>query len=514
MPQLIGTVRSALPRTRIDERVRRTADACRNVRISPAQARRQLAAQLVRQQLERPPSGIDGGGEHRTDRTADGVADAGVADDGVADTLRRVTAALEQAAIPYLVVPPDPDRPCRVAVPRRFQRRSRQALRGFDHEAGAPSCEVEYWPLEPALTDRLWQWRWEAADHLLGGDPATVDELDIGDRRYPTARGVAAQPKVDQVTFPIDIVYTWVDSTDPDWLAGKRTVAHEIDPHVHSGDADDPSRYHSHDELRYSLRSVAMFADFVRHVFVVTDGQVPSWLDTEHPRLTVVDHSEIFADDRCLPTFNSHAIESRLHHIAGLAEHYLYLNDDFFFGRPVPPEGFFHANGTTKLFLSGAKIPAAGASGAARSVDAAAQNTRRLIHQRFGRLASNKLKHTPYAQRRSVLFEMEQVLREDFARTAASRIRSTEDVPVPSSLFHYYAYLTGRAVPGRITSRYVSLGEAGLARRLRGLGRRRDFDVLCVNDSVDAHTNDLERRSRLLERFMASYWPTKSPFER
>ena len=39
-----------------------------------------------------------------------------------------------------------------------------------------------------------------------------------------------------------------------------------------------------------------------------------------------------------LPTFSSHAIESRLHHVPDLAEHFLYSNDDMFFGRPVDPE--------------------------------------------------------------------------------------------------------------------------------------------------------------------------------
>jgi hypothetical protein len=344
-------------------------------------------------------------------------------------------------------------------------------------------------------------------------DVEDVEDVDNGARRYPAARSVASEPRVDEVTFPIDVVYTWVDGTDPEWLAGKMAALREVDPTAHTADADDPSRYQSHDELRYSLRSMATFADFVRHIFIVTDGQVPTWLDTGHPRLTVVDHREIFPEQGCLPTFNSHAIESRLHHIEGLAEHYLYCNDDFFLGRRLAPDRFFHANGLTKFFSSPARIPVA-PSGAARSVDAAAQNTRRVIHQRFGRQADHKLKHTPYPQRRSVLFEMEAAMREEFARTAASRVRSIEDLPLPSSLFHYYAYLTGRAVPGRITSRYVSLGEAGLSRRLRGLRRRRDFDVLCVNDSVDAHTDDLRRRSRLLQRFMASYWPTASPFER
>jgi hypothetical protein len=323
-----------------------------------------------------------------------------------------------------------------------------------------------------------------------------------------------AEPHVDEVTFPIDVVYTWVDGADPRWRAKKQAALQGMDPDAYATDAADPSRFHSHDELRYSLRSVVENAEFVRHIFVVTDGQVPSWLATDHDRVTIVDHREIFPDASYLPTFNSHAIESRLHHIPGLAEHYLYFNDDFFLTRPVAADKFFHANGMTKFFPSPALIDDTVPATELRSVDAAAANTRRLISARFGRQVQHKLKHTPYPQRRSVLYELEDATREQFDRTAGSRVRSHDDIAIPSSLYHYYAYLTGRAVPGRISSLYVSLGERNLHRRLRALKRRRNRDVLCINDAVDAHTGGHAWRSRRLQRFMAAYWPTASPFER
>lgn len=355
----------------------------------------------------------------------------------------------------------------------------------------------------------------EATARLTAMGRAALDQ-----RSRPVHRGApqtavpAAAPHFDDVTFPIDLVYTWVDSEDPDWLASKHAALGQLDEDHHTVDGDDPSRHRSYDELRYSLRSVAAYADFVRHVFIVTDGQVPSWLDLDNDRVTVVDHRDIFADHRCLPTFNSHAIECFLHHIPGLTEHYLYLNDDFAFGRPVTAEQFFHGNGMTKFFLSPALIETGDPSRTVRSVDAAAKNTRRLIYERFGRVVRHKFKHAPYPQRRSILYELEATLHEEFTSTAASPVRGPSDVAVPSSLFHYYAYLTGRAVPGKITSRYVSLDDENLRRRLRDLRRRQQFDVVCINDAVDVRAGDRERRRRALRRFMASRWPTKSPFER
>lgn len=111
------------------------------------------------------------------------------------------------------------------------------------------------------------------------------------------------------------------------------------------------------DELRYSLRSLDQYAPWVRTVHLVTDDQIPAWLRTHTPGLHVVSHKEIFDDPNQLPTFNSHAIESQLHHIEGLSEHFLYFNDDVFLERPAVPQDFFLTNGLTKIFPSKALIP-------------------------------------------------------------------------------------------------------------------------------------------------------------
>ena len=51
------------------------------------------------------------------------------------------------------------------------------------------------------------------------------------------------------------------------------------------------ARFVSRDELRYSLRSIHLFAPWVRRIHLVTAGQVPEWLDPSHPQVAVVDHS-------------------------------------------------------------------------------------------------------------------------------------------------------------------------------------------------------------------------------
>lgn len=383
-------------------------------------------------------------------------------------------------------------------------------------------CELQFWPEA------------DGSQTNASGEPIPAGSL-LGDRRAahrpdvipaearatvrepvdgrPRPRLAALdRPGVFSVDTPIDAVYTWVDGTDPDWLRAKAEARARLGDAPVSAYAANPSRFASRDELRYSLRSLDMYADWIRHVFLVTADQVPPWLRLDHPRLSVVSHRELFGSRGRLPTFNSHAIESQLHHIEGLAENFLYLNDDMFFGRPVSPGNFVLANGTPKFFLSGVKIPLGPPGPADLPVTHAAKNNRDLLRQRFDRLATNKLKHIPYSLRRSVLFDLEREFAEPVARTAKAQFRSPSDVSTAASLAHYYGFLTGRAVPGALDFLYVDIARAESFDRLEALLRTRRYDVFCLNDH-DSAGSDPQRQAELLKRFLTRYFPLPSQFE-
>ena len=206
---------------------------------------------------------------------------------------------------------------------------------------------------------------------------------------------------------PVDVVYTWVNGSDlnlqrelayykrihdaekaaqlaalaPPAIADTLTrIAHNInsssstDAGEMSGEAgnvtDDhysANRFRDNDELRYSLRSIWRFAPWVRHVYIVTNGQVPYWLNLDHPRLTLVTHSDIYPNHSHLPTFSSPSIESHLHRIPGLADYYIYFNDDVLLGNEVWPDDFFSVHGGHKVYLSW-NVPNCG-GGLSRHVD-------------------------------------------------------------------------------------------------------------------------------------------------
>ena len=59
---------------------------------------------------------------------------------------------------------------------------------------------------------------------------------------------------------------------------------------------------------RYSFRSLEKFAPWIRKVYLVTNGQVPSWLDISNPRIQVVTHKEIFTNQSYFFSIPSHSL--------------------------------------------------------------------------------------------------------------------------------------------------------------------------------------------------------------
>jgi hypothetical protein len=226
----------------------------------------------------------------------------------------------------------------------------------------------------------------------------------------------------------------------------------------------------------------------------------------------VVSHQEIFGDTGRLPTFNSQAIESRLHRIPGLSEHFLYLNDEVFLGKPVAPELFFTAGGLTRFFPSTALVDSAPRRTDDPSANSAGKNNRRLIQEAFGRVLTRKMKHTPHPSRRSVLAEIELRFAEHVEATAEHQFRHPDDISMLSSLQQYYAYLTGRAAPASIDYMYTDLSDVRTPFRLAHLLHDRRPHAFCLNDT-DSDPAEADEQAALLAKFLPAYLPFPSPWE-
>ncbi|MEU9992596.1 stealth conserved region 3 domain-containing protein [Streptomyces sp. NPDC048045] len=378
----------------------------------------------------------------------------------------------------------------------------------------AYGCQIEFWT-ENDESDELPGWRRAPRGSTLVGpclpDLKPTARLRVGERDHPTAAAFTDRLMKD-IDFPVDAVYTWVDDTDPDWRA-RRDVAKKAagiaDEEADSGDV----RFRNRDELRYSLRSLAMYAPWIRNIYIVTDDQTPHWLDTSQPGVRVISHREVFTDTEWLPTFNSHAIESQLHHIDGLSEHFLYFNDDVFLGRPLTPQEFFTSNGHTRFFWSPTAVPPAPLSPEDEGYFAAAKNNRALLERDFQRTATQGFLHTPHPLRRSVLTEIEEAYPKEIATTASSTFRARTDLSVPSSLHHHYSYLTGRSHPSTLSSTFVNAGRYEHHTRLSRLLATRSHSVFCIGESPNAEV-PADEQDRVLRAFLNAYFPVPSRFER
>ena len=132
----------------------------------------------------------------------------------------------------------------------------------------------------------------------------------------------------------IDFVIAWVDGKDKAWQREKNKYCA----------ADfcdlDESRYRTLGTLKYWFRAVEKYAPWVNRVHFITWGHLPEWLDTDCPKLSVVNHKD-YIPEKYLPTFSSHPIELNLHRIRGLTEQFVYFNDDMLINAPILPEFFF-----------------------------------------------------------------------------------------------------------------------------------------------------------------------------
>ncbi len=124
---------------------------------------------------------------------------------------------------------------------------------------------------------------------------------------------------------------------DPKW---KAEFAQYSQKGAGSRNGVSEARFRDYGLLRYWFRGVEKFAPWVRKIHFVTCGQKPEWLDAGNPKINLVNHKDIIPA-QFLPTYNSVVIERYMHKIPGLAEHFVYFNDDFFIINNVSRERFF-----------------------------------------------------------------------------------------------------------------------------------------------------------------------------
>lgn len=149
----------------------------------------------------------------------------------------------------------------------------------------------------------------------------------------------------------IDAVILWVDGSDPVLAAKRRKYSAGTQVET-KDDIAGPTRFADNGEIKWCVRSIELFAPWIRKIYIVTDGQDPQ-VKTEKIPVEIVDHTVIFRGfEKYLPTFNSLSIETMLWRIPGLSDRFIYFNDDVCLISQTSPDDFFTSDGQPIIYGS------------------------------------------------------------------------------------------------------------------------------------------------------------------
>lgn len=288
----------------------------------------------------------------------------------------------------------------------------------------------------------------------------------------------------------IDAVITWVDGVDPLHMAKR---GHYQPQAKRNANAVNPHRWACNNELGYCLRSIANHAPWIGRIWIITDAQTP---DLSHlpdalvQRITIVDHLTLFAGyESALPTFNSLAIETLLWRIPGLAERFVYFNDDVFLTGPLAPADVFQADAPV-LRGGWVDLRAIVANPASRD-DPTLLNALTQINAAslagFGADRLFRAAHVVHPLRRSVLAQLHDQHRAEFATNISHRFRCVSQF-LPQCLHNHACIASGNVVlqtaedhlhlrTGAVLDYPLPHVRAYLARALQP-----QFKFLCIND--------------------------------
>lgn len=308
----------------------------------------------------------------------------------------------------------------------------------------------------------------------------------------------------------IDLVYLWVNGNDPAWLAKRNTC---IGKPIEKLGTDCEGRYADNDELKYSLRSIEMYAPWIHKIFIVTDNQIPIWLDTFHPKIKVIDH-KVIMPEISLPCFNSSLIEHFIYKIPELSEHFLYSNDDMFLNKPVTPSTFFAKDGLPIIRLNFRPFRKLSLSFKRKILKKELSNYNQIIHNaallvenKYGTYFGGKAHHNIDAYLKSNCLYIGKLFTQEIKTTYTNHIRNTNDIQ--RSLYSYAALAQKRGHLHYVTQRTSFRFHIHKEKHYAKL-EKYNPTFFCMNDSEFANYEDRLKTKAFLEK----RFPKKSQFER
>ena len=304
----------------------------------------------------------------------------------------------------------------------------------------------------------------------------------------------------------------------------EKTIREENSLSTISNQATSNARFRDNAELKYSLRSIDLYAPWLNKVYIITDQQIPQWIDTSS--VTIVDHEDIFPSNVAKPVFNSNVIELCMHRIPGLQEHFIAFNDDMMLSAPVYPRDFFSDTGKPIMWVvkENAKkfLESVSEYHADSERQRATNRTLRIFIDAYQTIPPYKLKHTPKPWTVSGMHCFWDEFHSFVQESLQYRLRNEKNL-ITIVAFAFFMLLTDRASPreiygaqrivdmlsGRCRHIGASLGDPLWKRRMRKIRSARPL-TFCLNDAEPSSQQDRDE----LQLFFKEMFPAKSRFER
>jgi len=309
----------------------------------------------------------------------------------------------------------------------------------------------------------------------------------------------------------IDLVYLWCDGNDKEWLKRKAVFLNNAVTDIETACK---GRDANNDELKFSLRSVEKYLPWIRRIFIVTDNQIPDWLNVSHPKIKIIDHRDIFPSE-ALPCYNPMILEHFLHKIPELSEHFIYANDDMLINKSVSPDFFFSADGFPVVRLKRkpfrrlqwfwkqhiSKKPLL-------NYRETIINASELVKKKYGIYYNGLPHHNIDAYLKSDCKRVaEQIFSEEIIKCLKNHIRNNNDIQCV--IYQYVALAEKRGHLRFVSNRqsmFVNIHRESNYRKLI----KYSPTLFCMNDSQFADDNDRVK----MKAFLQEYFPEKSSFEK
>jgi hypothetical protein len=308
---------------------------------------------------------------------------------------------------------------------------------------------------------------------------------------------------------PIDIVYTYVNGNDPNFISTRKYVSKKYyDPNTHTYDSNILGRFNDRDELKYSLRSVDYYLNFYRNIYIVTNGTLPKWLNINHPQIKTINHHDIPVLRDYLPTYNSHAIEANLHRIPGLSENFLYFNDDVLIEKKLNISDFIKDG---KIILHNDNtLSYNGKNNTTNSgFDNAWSNSNRYLDYKYKPEKRYVYQHIPFLINKNIINNLWNELPNELTQTTKSKFRSINDYNIFQALHTFTLYYNNLFSYPEYKISY-HLGSNNIHRFILSNFNKSKYKFICINDEND---KDIEKTDLAYKNLLEEMYPVKSQFE-